>query len=234
MKTLLALTAAVTGLNEKAAKAAGINYSRVYGYWGHHAGYYPGAESMTVKTLFDPDTGRILGAQITGGAGVDKRIDVLAAAIRSGLTSADLAELELAYAPPYSSAKDPVNMTGFMIENVRAGIVKQFFWDDVAGLPRDGSVTLLDVRSEKEYAAGHIDGAVNIPLDELRSRLGELDPAKPVYVNCYSGMRSYIACRILMGSSFGEVYNLAGGWRFYEAVTRGRRDTEHHPCGESK
>ena len=231
---LFDMTAAVTGLNEKAAKAAGINYSRVYGYWGHHAGYYPGAESMTVKTLFDPDTGRILGAQITGGAGVDKRIDVLAAAIRSGLTSADLAELELAYAPPYSSAKDPVNMTGFMIENVRAGIVKQFFWDDVAGLPRDGSVTLLDVRSEKEYAAGHIDGAVNIPLDELRGRTGELDPAKPVYVNCYSGMRSYIACRILMGSGFGEVYNLAGGWRFYEAVTRGRRDTEHHPCGESK
>ena len=229
---LFDMTAAVTGLNEKAAKAAGIEYSRVYGYWGHHAGYYPGAENMTVKTLFDPATGRILGAQITGGAGVDKRIDVLATAIRSGLTAADLAELELAYAPPYSSAKDPVNMTGFMIENVRAGIVRQYFWDDVAALPRDGSVTLLDVRSEKEYAGGHIEGTVNIPLDELRGRLGELDSSRPVYVNCFSGMRSYIACRILSGHGFAEVYNLAGGWRFYNAVMQGQRDSGHYPCGE--
>ena len=227
------LTAATVGLNEKAARAAGVKYERIVGYWGNHAGYYPGAQNMTVKALFDPGTGRILGAQIVGPAGVDKRIDVFAAAIRAGLTGADLAELELSYAPPYGSAKDPVNMCGFMIENIRAGIVKQFHWDEVAALPRDGSVTLLDVRNPGEYAAGHIDGAVNIALDGLREHLGELDKSKPVYVNCFSGMRSYIACRILGGSGF-DCYNLSGGWRFYELTMRGKADNEHYPCGERK
>ena len=227
------LTAAAVGLNEKAAKAAGVKYERIVGYWGNHAGYYPGAKNMTVKVLFDPDTGRILGAQIVGPVGVDKRIDVFATAIRAGLTGADLAELELSYAPPYGSAKDPVNMCGFMIENIRAGIVKQFHWDEVAALPRDGSVTLLDVRNPGEYEAGHIDGAVNIALDGMREHLGELDKSKPVYVNCFSGMRSYIACRILAGNGF-DVYNLSGGWRFYDLTMRGRADNEHYPCGEKK
>ena len=227
------LTAACTGLNEKAAKAAGIAYERIVGYWGNHAGYYPGAENMLVKVLFAPDTGRILGAQIVGPAGVDKRIDVFAAAIRAGLTGADLAELELSYAPPYGSAKDPVNMCGFMIENIRTGIVKQFHWDQVAALPRDGSVTLLDVRNPGEYARGHIDGAVNIALDGIRGHLDELDKSKPVYVNCFSGMRSYIACRILSGSGF-DCYNLSGGWRFYDLTQRGKADNEHYPCGERK
>ena len=227
------LTAATVGLNEKAAKAAGVKYERIVGYWGNHAGYYPGAQNMTVKALFDPDTGRILGAQIVGPAGVDKRIDVFAAAIRAGLTGDDLAELELAYAPPYGSAKDPVNMCGFMIQNIRAGLVKQFHWDDVAGLPRDGSVTLLDVRNPGEYAAGHIDGAINIALDGLREHLGELDRSRPVYVNCFSGMRSYIACRILAGNGF-DVYNLSGGWRFYSLTQQGRADNDHYPCGERK
>ena len=227
------LTAAAVGLNEKAAKAAGVKYERIFGYWGNHAGYYPGAKNMTVKVLFDPDTGRILGAQIVGPVGVDKRIDVFATAIRAGLTGADLAELELSYAPPYGSAKDPVNMCGFMIENIRAGIVKQFHWDEVAALPRDGSVTLLDVRNPGEYEAGHIDGAINIALDGMREHLGELDKSKPVYVNCFSGMRSYIACRILAGNGF-DVYNLSGGWRFYDLTMRGRADNEHYPCGEKK
>ena len=227
------LTAATVGLNEKAAKAAGVKYERIVGYWGNHAGYYPGAQNMTVKALFDPDTGRILGAQIVGPAGVDKRIDVFATAIRAGLTGADLAELELSYAPPYGSAKDPVNMCGFMIENIRAGLVKQFHWDEVAALPRDGSVTLLDVRNPGEYEAGHIDGAVNIALDGMREHLGELDKSKPVYVNCFSGMRSYIACRILSGSGF-DVYNLSGGWRFYDLTMRGKADNDHYPCGECK
>ena len=227
------LTAACTGLNEKAAKAAGIAYERIVGYWGNHAGYYPGAENMLVKVLFAPDTGRILGAQIVGSAGVDKRIDVFATAIRAGLTGADLAELELSYAPPYGSAKDPVNMCGFMIENIRAGIVKQFHWDQVAALPRDGSVTLLDVRNPGEYARGHIDGAVNIALDGIRGHLDELDKSKPVYVNCFSGMRSYIACRILSGNGF-DCYNLSGGWRFYDLTQRGKADNEHYPCGERK
>ena len=227
------LTAATVGLNEKAARAAGVKYERIVGYWGNHAGYYPGAQNMTVKALFDPDTGRILGAQIVGPAGVDKRIDVFATAIRAGLTGADLAELELSYAPPYGSAKDPVNMCGFMIENIRAGLVKQFHWDEVAALPRDGSVTLLDVRNPGEYEAGHIDGAVNIALDGMREHLGELDKSKPVYVNCFSGMRSYIACRILAGNGF-DVYNLSGGWRFYNLTMRGKADNEHYPCGEKK
>ena len=227
------LTAACTGLNEKSAKAAGVAYERIVGYWGNHAGYYPGAQNMLVKVLFAPDTGRVLGAQIVGPAGVDKRIDVFATAIRAGLTGADLAELELAYAPPYGSAKDPVNMCGFMIENIRAGVVKQYHWDEVAALPRDGSVTILDVRNPGEYERGHIDGAINIALDGMRSRLGELDKSKPVYVNCFSGMRSYIACRILSGSGF-DCYNLSGGWRFYDLTRRGHADNDHYPCGERK
>ena len=227
------LTAACTGLNEKSAKAAGVTYERIVGYWGNHAGYYPGAQNMLVKVLFAPDTGRVLGAQIVGPAGVDKRIDVFATAIRAGLTGADLAELELAYAPPYGSAKDPVNMCGFMIENIRAGVVKQYHWDEVAALPRDGSVTILDVRNPGEYERGHIDGAINIALDGMRSRLGELDKSKPVYVNCFSGMRSYIACRILSGSGF-DCYNLSGGWRFYDLTRRGHADNDHYPCGERK
>lgn len=227
------LTAATTGLNEKGAKAAGVKYERIVGYWGNHAGYYPGAQNMLVKVLFDPDSGKILGAQIVGPSGVDKRIDVFATAIRAGMTGADLAELELSYAPPYGSAKDPVNMCGFMIENITGGIVKQFHWDEVAALPRDGSVTLLDVRNPGEYERGHIDGAINIALDGIRDHLDELDKSKPVYVNCFSGMRSYIACRILSGSGF-DVYNLSGGWRFYDLTMRGKADNDHYPCGECK
>ncbi len=227
------MTAAVTGLNEKAAKAAGVKYAKVLGYSASHASYYPGGHNMSIKTLFDPDTGRILGAQIVGFDGVDKRIDVMATAIRSGLTADELCDLELAYAPPYSSAKDPVNMAGFMIQNVMNGIVKQHFPEDVPSLPRDGSVTILDVRTASEFAGGCIEGAVNIPLHELRSRLGELDKSKPIFVNCFSGMRSYIACRILTGNGF-DCSNLAGGWRFYQLVTREKADNEHYPCGERK
>jgi NADPH-dependent 2,4-dienoyl-CoA reductase/sulfur reductase-like enzyme/rhodanese-related sulfurtransferase len=227
------MTAAVTGLNEKAAKAAGVKYAKVLGYSASHASYYPGGHNMSIKTLFDPDTGRILGAQIVGFDGVDKRIDVMATAIRSGLTADELCDLELAYAPPYSSAKDPVNMAGFMIQNVMNGIVKQHFPEDVPNIPRDGSVTILDVRTASEFAGGCIEGAVNIPLHELRSRLGELDKSKPIFVNCFSGMRSYIACRILTGNGF-DCSNLAGGWRFYQLVTKEKADNEHYPCGERK
>lgn len=227
------MTAAVTGLNEKAAKAAGVKYAKVQGYSASHAGYYPGGRNMSIKTLYDPDTGRILGAQIVGFDGVDKRIDVMAVAVRKGLTAADLADFELAYAPPYSSAKDPVNMAGFMIENVMGGVVKQHFPEDVPNIPRDGSAVILDVRTEREFAGGCIEGAVNIPLHELRARLGELDKSKKLYVNCFSGMRSYIACRILSGSGF-DCSNLAGGWRFYQLLTKEKADNEHYPCGERK
>ena len=141
-----------------------------------------------------------------GYDGVDKRIDVLATAIHAGLTVMQLKDLDLAYAPPYSSAKDPVNMAGYMAENLSKGVVKQFYLPDVQGLPRDGSVILLDARTPQEYAGGHIEGFRNIPVDELRERLDELEPDKPVYVICQSGLRSYIACRILTGHGW-ETYN---------------------------
>ena len=232
------LTVACVGMNEKAAKAEGLSYDRIVGYWGNHAGYYPGAESMTVKLLFlrapsgMPGNGRVIGAQIVGGAGVDKRIDVLATAIRKGMTGEDLAELELAYAPPYGSAKDPVNMCGFMIDNVLHR-VQQMHWDEVDSCAELG-YAVLDVRNPDEFAAGHIPGAINIPLDSLRERLGDLDREKTYCVNCYSGMRSYIACRILWGHGFHNVRNFSGGWRFYELTHRETADYSHHPCGERK
>ena len=231
---LFDMTAAATGLNERSAKAAGVAYDKAVTYSASHATYYPGARNMTVKTLFDPATGRILGAQIVGFDGVDKRIDVLATAIRAGLTARQLTELDLAYAPPYSSAKDPVNMAGYVIENLRAGLVEQHHWDQVAGLPADGSVILLDVRTPDEVKQQGLlrPDAVHIPLDELRQRLGELDPAKKVYVNCVSGLRSYVACRILSQKGF-RCSNLSGGWRFwsYAATDRTHDAAPTHPCG---
>ena len=152
---------------------------------------------------------------------MDKRIDVLATAMQAGMKATQLKELDLAYAPPYSSAKDPVNMAGYLIDNIASGVLKQWHLADAAALPRDGSVTLLDTRTPGEYSRGHIEDFVNIPVDELRERLGELDPSKPVYVICQSGLRSYIASRILEGSGF-TAHNFAGGFRFYDAVMHDR------------
>ena len=219
------MTAAATGVNETAAKRAGLDADAVVLSPMSHAGYYPGGKLMTMKVVFEKGTFRLLGAQIVGYEGVDKRIDVLATAIRAGMTAVQLKDLDLAYAPPYSSAKDPVNMAGFMVENLAKGVVKQFRAEDVKDLPRDGSVTLLDVRTPREYAGGHIEGFRNIPVDELRERLREIEPGKPVYVICQSGLRSYIACRILAGHGY-EAYNFAGGFRFYDAVTGDRRLVE--------
>ena len=216
------MTAAVTGVSETNAKKAGLDADAVVLSPMSHAGYYPGGKLMTMKVIFEKETFRLLGAQIVGYEGVDKRIDVLAAAIHAGLTAIRLKDLDLAYAPPYSSAKDPVNMAGFLIENLAKGVVKQFRIEDVGGLPRDGSVTLLDARTPQEYAAGHIEGFRNIPVDELRQRLGEIAPGKPVYVICQSGLRSYIACRILAGHGY-EAHNFSGGFRFYDAVANDRR-----------
>ena len=215
------MTAAVTGINEAVAKRAGLNVDKVILSPMSHAGYYPGGKVMTVKVVFEKETYRLLGAQIVGYEGVDKRIDVLATAIHAGLKATELKDLDLAYAPPYSSAKDPVNMAGFMIDNISNGMLKQWYMEDVFTLPRDGSVTLLDVRTAMEYAGGHIEGFSNIPVDELRSRLGELDKTKPVYVICQSGVRSYIATRILEGEGY-RAYNFAGGFRFYDAVINDR------------
>ena len=215
------MTAAATGVNETNAGKAGLDADTVILSPMSHAGYYPGGKVMTMKVVFEKETCRLLGAQIVGYEGVDKRIDVLATAIRAGLKATELKDLDLAYAPPYSSAKDPVNMAGFMIENIANGILKQWHLADAERLPRDGSVTLLDTRTVREFAHGHIDGFTNIPVDELRERLGELDKDKPVYVICQSGLRSYIACRILAGNGF-ECYNFSGGFRFYDAVMNDR------------
>lgn len=223
---LFDMTIATTGLNEKSAEAAGIDFNKIYTYSASHASYYPGGNMMSVKILWDRKTLKIIGAQIVGFDGVDKRMDVIASAIRFGAKVTDLAELELCYAPPYSSAKDPVNMAGFVAENIISGKVKQFFWHDVENLPRDGSVTLLDVRTATERARGHIDGFMHIPLDSLRERINELPKDKPVYVHCHSGLRSYIACRILAGNGF-DCYNLAGGWRLYESVMNERTVPEY-------
>ena len=216
------ITAAVTGLNETNARKAGIDADKVILSPMSHAGYYPGGRLMTMKVVFEKGTYRLLGAQIVGYEGVDKRIDVLATAIHAGLSAVQLKELDLAYAPPYSSAKDPVNMAGFMVENIAQGMLRQFHVEDVPALPVDGSVTLLDTRTEEEYRQGHIAGFRNIPVDELRKRMDEIEPGKPVYVICQSGLRSYIACRILAGNGF-DCYNFSGGFRFYDTVVNERR-----------
>ena len=202
------VVAAGTGRSEKALRATGIPHHAVHLHPGHHAGYFPGARSVHLKVLFAPD-GRLLGAQATGSEGVDKRIDVLATAIRAGMTVHDLADLELAYAPPFGSAKDPVNMAGFIGENVLAGDLTLWYADELDDLPADA--VLLDTRSAREFAAGHLPGAVNIPHTQVRERLAELPRGVPVRVYCLSGFRSYLATRILRQSGFDDVRNLSGG-----------------------
>ena len=231
---LFGLTAASTGINEKAAQTAGIAYDRVVLFPASHATYYPGAQSMAMKVLYEKESLRLLGAQIVGGDGVDKRIDVLATAIRAKMTALELTELDLSYAPPYSSAKDPVNMAGFMIEDLESGKVRQFHWNEVEDLPCDGNATLLDVRTEGEYRRGHLNGFRNIPLDDLREHLDELERDKPVYVNCQTGLRSYLACRLLTQYGF-SCSHLSGGYSFYQVVTQEQQTARSaYPCGMEK
>lgn len=229
---LFDMTVATTGLNEKSATAAGIDYDKTYTYSASHATYYPGAAQMSIKALWDKKTLKIIGAQIVGFDGVDKRMDVLATAIRLGAKITDLTTLELCYAPPFGSAKDPVNMLGFVAENIVSGKLKQFFWHDVENLARDGSVFLLDTRTPYEAMYGKIDGFINIPLDSLRQRINEIPKDKPVYVHCHSGLRSYLACRILTGNGY-DCYNLAGGWRLYESVIN-ERTVPEYSCKDCK
>lgn len=225
------LTAAATGLSMTAAAKAGIDADFVLLSPMNHAGYYPGGRLMTMKVIFEKDTWRLLGAQIIGYEGVDKRIDVLATAIRAHMDARDLKDLDLAYAPPYSSAKDPVNMAGYIIENLSEGVTRHYSLEDLESLPRDGSVTLLDTRTPGEYARGHVDGFINIPVDDLRDHIQELDPEKPVYVMCQSGLRSYIASRILDGYGF-KTFNFPGGYRYYEIVKNDRQLVQSAaPCG---
>lgn len=214
---LFDMTVATTGINEQQAKASGIEYEKVILTQNSHAGYYPNAMAMTVKLLFEKETYKILGAQIVGYDGVDKRIDVIATAIRAGMKANELKDLDLAYAPPYSSAKDPVNMAGFVADNIKNGVVKQFYYEDIPALRERKDAILLDTRTPFEYMHGCADGFINIPLDDLRERLGELDKTKKIYVMCQSGLRSYLATRILTQNGF-DAYNFAGGFRLYSSI----------------
>ena len=225
------MTAATTGINETNAQKSGLEVDTVILSPMSHAGYYPGGKVMTMKVVFEKESYRLLGAQIIGYEGVDKRIDVLATAIHAGLKATQLKDLDLAYAPPYSSAKDPVNMAGFMIDNIAKGTLKQWHLEDMDKISRDKSVVLLDVRTVGEFNRGHMDGFKNIPVDELRERINEIEKGKPVYLICQSGLRSYIASRILEGNGY-ETYNFSGGFRFYDAVVNDRALIEKaYACG---
>ncbi len=231
------MTVAATGLNDRTLAGTGIAYDSVLLSPPNHASYYPGSEPLRLKLVFERGTGRVLGAQAVGGEGADKRIDVLATAIRARMTVHDLQELDLAYAPPYSSAKDPVNMAGYLAGNILDGLVAQVKWDE---LPEPlGKNVLLDVRTAGEHARGSVPGSIHIPVDELRDRIAEL-PAPDqlladgatLYVHCQSGLRSYLACRILSQLGY-PCANVAGGYVFYQAAQTDRdaRDAGAGPCG---
>lgn len=215
------LTAGGTGANEKTLKRDGVPYRKVYLHPGHHAGYYPGATALHLKVLFAPDTGQLLGAQVVGHDGVDKRIDVLATAMAAGLTVYDLQDLELAYAPPYGSAKDAVNMAGFVAANVLKGDLQVWQADEFPARTADGII--VDVRAKADFDAGHVPGALHLPLPEVRARASELPPGKPVYVYCKVGFRSYLAYRALAAGG-RPVYSLSGGFDTFQACHRGALD----------
>lgn len=207
------MAAAMTGLSEKVLRFRDNKFAKVYIHPSDHAGYYPGAQPMTLKLLFDPDSGRILGAQGVGTNGVDKRIDVIAMAIQGDMTVYDLEESELCYAPQYGHAKDPVNMLGFVASGVLRGDQPVVHLDAVPG---DGTTFLLDVRTPAEFEAGHIPGATNIPIEELRERTDELPKETPIIAYCQVGQRGYLATRVLRQSGF-EAYNLSGGYKLWSA-----------------
>lgn len=211
------MTIATTGINEKIAKRLNLNYDKNFTFSANHTSYYPNSENMSIKTIFEKETGKILGVQITGFEGVDKRCDVFATAIRFGATAKDLTNLELCYAPPYSSAKDPVNMAGYAIENIINQNVKTFHWEEIDSLKNNDNIILLDIRTEKEFKNGHIDKFINIPLDDLRQNLNKLDKNKKIYITCQVGLRGYIGYRILTQNGF-DCYNLSGGYRLYNTI----------------
>ncbi len=211
------LTVAAAGANAKLLKREGITYQSSYTHSASHAGYYPGAVPMSVKILFSPENGQLLGAQIVGFDGVDKRIEMFAQVIQRKGTVYDLATLEHAYAPPYSSAKDPVNMAGYVAENILTQKVEIVHWRDIAGLQKD--TLLLDVRTADEYSLGTLPNAINIPVDELRTRLSELPKDKPIVVSCAVGLRGYLAYRILTQHGFKNVKNLSGGYKTWSVAS---------------
>ncbi|MED3551613.1 CoA-disulfide reductase [Cytobacillus praedii] len=210
------LTVASTGNNEKTLKRLGITYEVVHIHPSSHAGYYPGAAPISLKLIFDQETGRILGAQAVGADGADKRIDVIATAIKGGLTVEDLTHLELSYAPPYSSAKDPVNMAGYVATNVIEGELEQVQWHEVDEIIAEGGL-LIDVREPKERENGFIAGSINITLNELREKLDSFPKNQTIYVSCQVGLRGYLASRILKNNGY-HVKNVDGGWKTYSSV----------------
>jgi rhodanese-related sulfurtransferase len=217
----LGMTAAKTGLSEKEARAVGIPTQTTFTHALDHAGYYPGGELMHVKLLAEKETGRLLGAQIVGERGVDKRIDVLAMALFSGLRVTDLENLDLAYAPQFSSAKDPVIMAGFVASNVVRGDVHTITCDELQHrLTQGDRLQVVDVRTRKEFEEGHLPQAKLVPVDELRERLSELDPDQETVVYCRVGLRAYLAARILEQNGFKNVLNLTGGLLSYLPPSR--------------
>lgn len=214
------LTVAAAGMSAKRLKESGIDYRSITIHPNSHAGYYPGAASMTVKLLFSPADGRLSGAQIVGYDGVDKRIDLIAQVIKNGGVVSDLVRTEHAYAPPYSSAKDPVALAGYVAENVLSGRMTPIYWREVRDMDRS-AVTLVDVRTPEEFAAGAVEGAINIPLDSMRQSLDRIPADKPVVVYCAVGLRGYLASNILRQHGFKDVRNLIGGLKTYRAATSG-------------
>lgn len=214
------LTVAAAGMSAKRLKESGIDYRSITIHPNSHAGYYPGAASMTVKLLFSPADGRLFGAQIVGYDGVDKRIDLIAQVIKNGGVVSDLVRTEHAYAPPYSSAKDPVALAGYVAENVLSGRMTPIYWREVCDMDRS-AVTLVDVRTPEEFAAGAVEGAINIPLDSMRQSLDRIPADKPVVVYCAVGLRGYLASNILRQHGFKDVRNLIGGLKTYRAATSG-------------
>ena len=212
------LAVATTGNNEKTLKRLGVSYEVIHIHPSSHAGYYPGAAPIALKLIFDKETGKIYGAQAVGADGVDKRMDVIATAIKGGLTVEDLTNLELSYAPPFSSAKDPVNMAGYVATNIMDGELEHIQWHEVDQIVANGGL-LIDVREPKEREAGYIKGSINISLNDLRKRLSELPKDETIYVSCQVGLRGYLASRILKNNGF-RVKNVDGGWKTYSAVYR--------------
>lgn len=227
------ITVGAAGLAAKHLKRMGVPYLTSVTTSSSHAGYYPGAFNLTLKLTFAPDTGRIYGAQCVGVDGVDKRIDEIAMLIKRGGTVRDLVRTEHAYAPPFSSAKDPVAIAGYVACNTLDGVMPVVTWRELAAADRS-EVCLVDVRTPEEYSLGTIDGAVNIPLDDLRGRLGEIDRESDVIVFCAVGLRGYLAQRILLGRGYRRVRNLAGGYKTYSLATQKVEPVEGQPCGQAE
>lgn len=209
------MTVATAGTAGKHLKMANIPHIISTNHSGSHAGYYPGAAQMAIQLAFSPEDGQLFGAQVVGFEGVDKRIDILSSVIKRGSSIDELTEFEHAYAPPYSSAKDPVNMAGYVAENILQQRLKVFYWNEIDNLPTDS--LLLDVRTVAEFTAGHIDGAVNIPVDSIREQLSSLPTDKKIFIYCEAGLRGYLAHRILRQHGLEEVYNLSGGYVTWKA-----------------